>query len=74
MLLNDPTYLVQLSSPKAMVACKRERFKPELAGAHLPLDMHVRGFVAVETREEEAIGSGDPGDSWHSRLFLQPQA
>jgi hypothetical protein len=53
-----------------MIPSQTERFKPELAGIVLTLDMYVRRLIAIETREEESIEAGNPFDSWHFKTPL----
>ena len=74
MLLDRASNHIQFSGIEAVVAGETERFKPELAGLVLALDMHVRWFITVEAREEEPIRSWNPCDSWHSRLLPRPLA
>jgi hypothetical protein len=49
--LNRCTNLAELSSGETMVLSENNRFQPELADHSLPLDVHVRRLVAIETIE-----------------------
>src|SRR5438094_8755944 len=60
---------VQLSGAEAVATSQLDRLEPELAGAVLSLDVHVRRLIAVEAGEEEPIGPRDALDSWHCGIF-----
>jgi len=70
MSVDEPADGIQLPSAEAVVASQLDRFEPELAGAVLSLDVHVRRLVAVEAGEEKPIRPGDALDPWHSVMPL----
>src|SRR5436309_1329518 len=67
--VDEPADDVQLSGAEAVATSQLDRLEPELAGAVLSLDVHVRGLIAVEAGEEDSIGPRDALDSWHCRIF-----
>jgi hypothetical protein len=67
--VDDPANDIQLSGAEAVAASQFDRFEPELAGAVLSLDVHVRRLIAVEAGEEDPVRPRDALDSWHSEMF-----
>lgn len=51
------------------VSAQCYRLNPKLAGHSAPLDMYMHGLIAVETVEEEAIGTGNVLDRWHCEIL-----
>jgi penicillin V acylase-like amidase (Ntn superfamily) len=64
-VLNDSANSVQLLGRKAAVSAQRDGIKPKLAGHSAPLDVYVRGLIAVKAVEKEAIGTRNVFDCWH---------
>jgi hypothetical protein len=71
---DDSANHAQFVGIEAVTPGQLDRFEPELAGAVLSLDVHVRRFIAVETREEEPIRPRHAPDSWHSETSFPPLA
>src|SRR6266542_5420196 len=67
--VDEPADDVQLSGAEAVATSQLDRLEPELAGAVLSLDVHVRRPIAVEAAEEDPIRPRDALDSWHCGLF-----
>jgi hypothetical protein len=68
---DDSSNHIQLTRAEPVAMGKAERFEPELARLVLALDVDVRGLIAVEAGEEEAIRPSDPFDPRHSQSSLQ---
>ncbi len=65
MSLNICPNLVEFSGRETVIGAQRDGFQPELADHSFTSHMHVRWFIAVETVEEESIGTRDIFDSRH---------
>src|SRR5437764_1206554 len=69
---DEPPNQVQLSGAETMIAGKRWRLDPELAGSVLPFDMNMGRLAAVEAREEQPIRPTNTSDSRHSTALHRP--
>src|SRR5437867_10360827 len=67
-LVNIHPNLRELPRGEPVVLRERYRLEPELAHHSLTTSVNVRGFVAVEAVEIEAIRPRDALDCWHSGL------
>ena len=62
-------YSVEFVTAKPVVALKSHWLEPEFAVMSIALDLHVHRFVAIEAKEEEAIGTRNTADGGHESVL-----